>query len=137
MREYKFRGRRIDTGEWVYGDLWQYQGNTWIVSVIDGEAQRYPVDPKTVGQYTGLQDSKRTEEYPNGQEIYEGDIGYSLIGRYSEPKKPFLSVVKCDKCFWDFWEVESDILHEIWPSDQFEVIGKIHDHPHLLEWARQ
>ncbi|MFB0847296.1 YopX family protein [Paenibacillus oleatilyticus] len=24
--------------------------------------------------YTGLRDSKRTKEYPNGQEIYEGDI---------------------------------------------------------------
>jgi|SaaInlV_120m_DNA_4_1040238.scaffolds.fasta_scaffold17499_5 hypothetical protein len=27
-----------------------------------------------VMQYTGLKDSKRTEEYPEGQEIYEGDI---------------------------------------------------------------
>ena len=26
-------------------------------------------------QYTGLKDSKRTKEYPEGQEIYEGDIG--------------------------------------------------------------
>ncbi len=25
-------------------------------------------------EYTGLKDSKRTEEYPEGQEIYEGDV---------------------------------------------------------------
>ncbi len=25
-------------------------------------------------QYTGLHDRKRTEEYPKGQEVYEGDI---------------------------------------------------------------
>ena len=64
MREIKFRGKSAD--EWVYGDLWQYNGLTWIVAVIDGEAQRFPVDPATVGQYTGLKD-------PEGTEVYDGD----------------------------------------------------------------
>ena len=31
-------------------------------------------------QYTGMNDSKRTEEYPNGQEIYEGDIIRDISG---------------------------------------------------------
>ena len=25
MREIKFRGKRVDNGEWVYGDLIQYE----------------------------------------------------------------------------------------------------------------
>ncbi|MFA5196787.1 MAG: YopX family protein, partial [Bacteroidales bacterium] len=32
------------------------------------------VIPESIGQYVGLNDSKRTKEYPEGQPIYEGDI---------------------------------------------------------------
>ena len=32
------------------------------------------VIPATVGQSTGRKDEKRTKEYPEGQEIFEGDI---------------------------------------------------------------
>ena len=78
MREIKFRGKQIDNGEWVYGSL---IGSDVIVGDIIEFTEEYfnceywwRVKPETVGQYTGLKDSKRTEEYPEGQEIYEGDI---------------------------------------------------------------
>lgn len=75
MREIKFRGRKIDTGEWVYGYLVvDESGETNIVNNYGTSYSWDEVDPETVGQYTGLQDCKRTKEYPNGQEIYEGDI---------------------------------------------------------------
>jgi uncharacterized phage protein (TIGR01671 family) len=64
MREIKFRGKRVDNGEWVYGyyvhsnkDLIHEgdYGNIWVVI------------QETVGQFTGLKDE-------NDKEIYEGDI---------------------------------------------------------------
>ena len=65
MREYKFHGKRIDNGEWVYGFLIQYE-NGWFICNFIGDAYQYEVDPSTVGQFTGMKDK-------NGREIYEGD----------------------------------------------------------------
>jgi len=75
MREIKFRGRRIDNGEWVYGDLlrgtnkedyaditmiWTY---FWLEVAGDFEHDYYIVDPKTVGQFIGELDKDKNEIY--------------------------------------------------------------------------
>ncbi|WP_290083926.1 YopX family protein, partial [Paramuribaculum intestinale] len=70
-RTIKFRGKRLDNGEWVYGDLeYNRAKNIARIHTYDEDGEyliQHSVDPATVGQFTGLLNK-------NGKEIYEGDI---------------------------------------------------------------
>ena len=67
MREILFRGKSIDSGAWVYGNLLQYADTTQIWYGTDNGKWNCLVDPATVGQYTGRDDC-------NGVKLFEGDI---------------------------------------------------------------
>ena len=88
MRTIKFRGKRLDNDEWVYGFLYQLEllpcGGLGTMILTDDDncesdaispfnlafrkgVDLFMVDPDTVGQFTGLQDAECVD-------IYEGDL---------------------------------------------------------------
>lgn len=82
-REIKFRGKRLDNGEWVYGYYVKYNDYSDNIheSIIDEYGYMYDVDLATVGQYTGLKDKN------SNARIFDGDLlslSGTLIGNQYE-----------------------------------------------------
>ena len=147
MREIKFRGKRVDSDEWVYGDLGQIESEAFIydydicdngVSDVPQLSQiKWHINSATVGQFTGLLDK-------NGKEIYEGDVlrsdeypysrieyntrdDYYAVVYYCE-KKACFGIVTVKNPYSDVGGLEDgipdDLLQEKMKS--FEVVGNIH-----------
>ena len=151
MRELSFRGKRLDNGEWVDGGsifkLINKSGehffiprfNEKVIATHDDNMNiialegciLYKVDPETVGEYTGLRDCKRTEEYPEGQMIFEGDI----VTIPDSKKMGLPAPIRYDYVRATFEVSRSGYnpLSLIDAREFYEVIGNIHDHPQLLK----
>lgn len=131
MREIKFRGKRMDNGEWVFGDYGKFhkRDGDWTHEIhcpipkISGSYWN-EVIPETVGQFTGLLDRR-------GKEIYEGDILKRIgddgdeifIIEWNEQSGGFnLNYIY----FGEIYDLE-----ELWSDSQ--VIGNIHDNPELMD----
>lgn len=140
MREIKFRGKRIDNGEWIYGDLIIDEDRYYICLQVndnikrdDYEVYMIEVDPNTIGQYTGLHDK-------NGKEIYEGDIvdidnnvaltfGVKARGKIQYVGGMFLVSDGKNISIVHSLFILTDTNYNL----RGEVIGNIYDNPELLE----
>lgn len=133
MREILFRGKRIDTGEWVEGAFCPKNSHCDVPCIIvyNGTMTEwwFEVISETIGQYTGLTDK-------NGKRIFEGDI----IECWSEGVKARGTVQQNRGGLWIIYPAwQKHIMWGLCPNEDgstdTEVIGNIHDNPELVEEA--
>ena len=132
MREIKFRGKDLETGEWVYGSLFQsveqYPAIAKPKPTADGKLFYCitVVDADTVGQYTGLKDR-------NGKEIYEGDIALMDYSAFNTGKdgQTYAVVRWIDYRAAFMWDAGLNYYADM--RNDVEICGNIHDNPELLE----
>lgn len=125
MHEIIFRGKRMDNGEWVFGDLRHiFYGECYLHIVdnsngLNNSVCGLEVDPSTVGQFTGLEDKL-------GTKIFEGDIvryGQRGAVEYNSGSAQF-TLNFTDSTYEGFDNI---------PFCDCEVLGNIYDTPELLE----
>lgn len=128
MREYLFRGRRLDSKEWVDGLLTIMWGQYHILNPKD-ENTAYPVDPETVGQFTGGVEFGL--EGAEKRKIFDGDIVQVLSGYGG--KGVFLVVWNYESARWYWKHLRGTRMFYGNEAFGMKILGNRWDNPELLE----
>lgn len=143
-RKLQFRGKRIDNGEWVVGDLLHIAGGCLIYFGSDADTTESDieesnpiaveffkdeiavVDPDSVGQFTGMLDR-------NGKEIYENDV---ILQQAYSGKKPMLVRFEHGAFVTGEHSGSSTAIRPMLIQKRCEVLGNIYDNPGLISDKR-
>ena len=143
-REILFRGKRVNNGEWVYGDLIRINNGNDKIAIIPfvmdfgSSCDDYKVLLDTIGQYTGLKDK-------NGKKIFEGDIiktprgfiGEVIFGRaeeectHREHRRKITDVYTTYG--WVFKRADGFTIAIDDEILQGELLGNVTDNPELIK----
>lgn len=128
MTPIRFRGKDIETGEWIFGDLIQRLGfyPTILTTYPTDEGKvgyaEIAVKEDTVGQFSTLRDK-------NGKEIYAGDI------LRAGNEKTLLEVRFVRGVFAFLWngDLDDEFPCNAPTQEWAEVVGNIHDNPKMIK----
>ncbi|EBF5192578.1 hypothetical protein FH023_12450 [Listeria monocytogenes] len=133
MREIEFRAKRIDNGEWVYGNLIPFEDSATFIFPDERKGastltyahfiinNMHAIDEKTVGQYTERQDI-------NNNKIFEKDIATCQFF-----DKKITGLIEFIEFMWAVNDRKNQRLYQFNEVSNIEIIGNIHENPELLE----
>jgi hypothetical protein len=116
VREIKFRLWDRNRKKMIFGPTDDNPNASWVLAA----ASLSKCEPM---QFTGLKDK-------NGKEIYSGDI-VSLSKDTWFAKRPMIEAVEITN--YKIKPFEADVNPWHIPSEEWEVIGNIHENPELLK----
>lgn len=138
-REILFRGKDLETGEWVYGyftyccSRYDDPEKESVADIIPVDVDRiytgeynchqvHEVDINTVGQFTGLVDK-------NGTKIFEGDV-------LDSNARPDCQIKVIRRVIHDIRDLSfRSMLSDLY-AKAYTIVGNIHDNPELLEKSK-